>query len=367
MLTAFILAQALQIPVLNAAPFACDDSKKGRAYFGRTVGAERVCRGTSWTAPFSINALTPPFITISGTMPADPGAQAYGTSTIITSAGSASHNQNAARINLAAGYTGSTWTTALTTFNQASGTANDAATGDGNIGLWMSSDGNTASGLTIGGLSTANNTSGARVGFIASARFDPADTGRGLLAHGSSNGVGALAILRSTTVNWPTGVALAADNGDQTGKAIIRAFQAGNRRWSVETEGTIWAKVGTKTLTDATATAFVGITVSSNGRQGGVIYYCVDADDGTDFQTRCGSVSYAGVNKAGTETCGVGTPADAVAASTGTLTVSFDTDTSGPNNCLIRANATSSLTETTLRINYHVQQFGNAATLTVPQ
>jgi hypothetical protein len=63
----------------------------------------------------------------------------------------------------------------------------------------------------------------------------------------------------------------------------------------------------------------------------------------------------------------VGTASDSVSVSTGTLTVTFDTETAGTNLCGYRANAVSSLTQTTLRLDYTVRLFGNAATTVTPQ
>jgi hypothetical protein len=126
--------------------------------------------------------------------------------------------------------------------------------------------------------------------------------------------------------------------------------------------------MGTKALTDATATTFVRVAVPSNGRQGGIVEYCIDANDATLYQTRCGSVPFSFVNEGGTESCtGFGTPSDADGTPTGTLTVTFDGTSASADTCDIRANATSSLTETTLQIDYTVRLFGNAATAVTPQ
>lgn len=132
---------------------------------------------------------------------------------------------------------------------------------------------------------------------------------------------------------------------------------------TIQTAGSIWAKQGTKTLVDATPTEFARVGVASNGRQGGIVEYCVDANDATNYQTRCGSVAFAFVNEGGTEACNqFSTPADADATPTGTLTVAFTGTSNAANTCDILANAASSLTETTLRINYQVHLRGNAAT-----
>lgn len=106
---------------------------------------------------------------------------------------------------------------------------------------------------------------------------------------------------------------------------------------------------GTKTLTESTATSLVRVTVGSGSTAGGTLHYVINADDGTDFQERSGTVNFAIVNKAGSLTAAVGTVAsEAVAVSSGTLTVSFDTNSGAAGTMDLRANAVSSLTQTTL-------------------
>lgn len=119
-----------------------------------------------------------------------------------------------------------------------------------------------------------------------------------------------------------------------------------------------------KALTESAATAFVQIAVASGSHVGGTVHYAIVANDGTDYQTRSGSFPFALINKAGAETASLGTPADCVAISTGTLTATFDTDTSPTNAVNIRANAVSSLTQTTLTIRYWVEIDGAAVTVT---
>ena len=120
-----------------------------------------------------------------------------------------------------------------------------------------------------------------------------------------------------------------------------------------------------KALTESAATAFVRIAVASGSHVGGRIKYTIVANDGTDYQTRSGMFNFSLVNKGGTETAGLGTVMnESVAVSTGTLTVTFDTDTSPTNAVDIRANAVSSLTQTTLQIRYWVEIDGPAVTIT---
>lgn len=120
----------------------------------------------------------------------------------------------------------------------------------------------------------------------------------------------------------------------------------------------------TKNLTESTATAFVRIAVPSNGPVGGVIHYSIVADDGTDYQERTGSVNFSAVGQSANTTSALGTVInESVATSTGTLTVSFST-ANNTGSVDIKANAVSSLTQTTLAIKYRVEIFGAAATVT---
>lgn len=114
-----------------------------------------------------------------------------------------------------------------------------------------------------------------------------------------------------------------------------------------------------RALTESSPTTFVLINVAPGKAAGGVVDYCVHANDATDFQNRCGVVDFAVVNKAGTMTCStpnvLGTEATALSA--GTLSNTF-TLASGANLCGIQANATSSLTQTTLEVRYSVVLHG---------
>jgi len=158
------------------------------------------------------------------------------------------------------------------------------------------------------------------------------------------------------------------DNYSTTNPMIV-ATDNGLKRWSIEDNAALWA-ANTKTLTESSATAFARLTIASGSSGGANIDYCIEANDSTDFQSRCGMLPVAAVNKAGTITCTVGTvdaASEVVAVSSGTLTNTFTCADSGTNFLDIKADATSSLTQTTLRINYFVRQQGNAAVAFTPQ
>lgn len=169
-----------------------------------------------------------------------------------------------------------------------------------------------------------------------------------------------------------------ASNGGNVGATV-----SGDGVWRVD--GSIWLSTDTsarhvmagpaKALTESSATAVVNVGVPSNSATGGDLAYTVTADDGADFQSRSGRVSFQAVNKAGAETCvisgfdgtntGSGTvdetkDGSALAASTGTLTYAWTTSTTPTNACQFLLTAVSSLTQTTLNITFQVHR--NAGT-----
>lgn len=130
---------------------------------------------------------------------------------------------------------------------------------------------------------------------------------------------------------------------------------------------------GTVTLTESSATNVLTIPVAVSTATGGEIMYTVEAKDATNTQARRGSVRYAVANNSsGTETCGVYGVDNAVtvnpaetndgsgagAITSGTLTYGWTSDTTGTNQCVLKLNAVSSLTQTTFQIHYTVIQSG---------
>jgi hypothetical protein len=101
-------------------------------------------------------------------------------------------------------------------------------------------------------------------------------------------------------------------------------------------------------LTEGTATNLASISLPSGRVTGGTATVTIWASDGTDHQALTSEVRFSAVNKAGTITATTSQTDGTTAASAGTLTVTYDATASG-NNLLLRANATSSLTQTTLR------------------
>jgi hypothetical protein len=115
----------------------------------------------------------------------------------------------------------------------------------------------------------------------------------------------------------------------------------------------------TKTLTDAAATGFVDISIPASGSYtAGRVRWRIDATDTTDYQSRTGFTYFVAVNKAGTVTCSVGDiGTTVVAVSSGTLTNTM-TCTAGTGKLTLNANADSSLTAPTVRINYYIEMIG---------
>lgn len=103
-----------------------------------------------------------------------------------------------------------------------------------------------------------------------------------------------------------------------------------------------------KDLTEATATNLASIALASGKVLGGTATITVWAADASDCQAITSEVRFSAVNKAGTITATVTQTDNTTAASAGTLNVTYDATQSG-SAVLLRANATSSLTQTTLR------------------
>lgn len=108
-----------------------------------------------------------------------------------------------------------------------------------------------------------------------------------------------------------------------------------------------------KALTESTATSFLRMAIPSGSSRGIKVTYTVRAADATDFQSLSGEVWLDGSNKAGTISVGTISERQATCAcSTGTLTATITVVDAGSGNLEIKADATSSLTQTTLAIDY---------------
>lgn len=120
----------------------------------------------------------------------------------------------------------------------------------------------------------------------------------------------------------------------------------------------------TKTIANASATALFDVACLASGMSGGMIFYTVEATDGTDYQSFTSMVSYSVVNKAATLTLTITEVAgnQAKALSTGTETMAW-TFVTGTLKGTVKVQPTTSLTITAHRITYTVLPLIGAITI----
>lgn len=109
-------------------------------------------------------------------------------------------------------------------------------------------------------------------------------------------------------------------------------------------------------LTDSTDTTVVNIALADGKYLGGELIVTTHADDGTDFQAITEHLTFSAVNNTGAVTATIQTtPSTSTpAASTGTLTTGWSIVANG-DGVDIKNNASSSLTETTLKCSYQLR------------
>jgi hypothetical protein len=110
-----------------------------------------------------------------------------------------------------------------------------------------------------------------------------------------------------------------------------------------------------KALTEADTT-FVTIALPQTAGSnycGGECIYTVYAADATDFQSISGVLKFAAINKAGAETVTYADVQTTAAVSTGTLTAALSA-VAGADTIVLKVNPASSLTQTTLTIQYRL-------------
>lgn len=119
-----------------------------------------------------------------------------------------------------------------------------------------------------------------------------------------------------------------------------------------------------KTIVDGSATSLFDVACAASALVSGVIFYQVQASDGTDFQSLTGMVTYAAVNKAGTLTLTIteATGNQAKAVSAGTLTLSW-TFVTGASKGTVKLTPTGSLTETLYTVSYTVLPVSGTITI----
>ncbi len=153
------------------------------------------------------------------------------------------------------------------------------------------------------------------------------------------------------------------------GAAIVQTGLTGSTGTTPATYATrSYASAKYVNLTEATATTLFTVTVGTGKHLGMQVVSTVCAGDGTDVQAQTSTITFSVVNKAGTITLGTVSQVDsAVAASAGTLTpVTYTIVDNGSGVLAIKCNATSSLTQTTLRAKWMIDAINSddAATVT---
>lgn len=285
------------------------------------------------------------FFNILNTLPTThPSGRVYGADLQIASAGSETQEQHGMRISLTAGKTNTLNSLGLEVRNSQVG------------------------GISTGVLGSGEALGGDGIGIRGSGGATGMDQAYGVVGQAltATSTVGGYFYIGSGEVPASgLNAALVADN--QTNLAPIVIFRDnGSTVWTIADGGSIQGAIS-KTLTESSATAFSQIAVPSGSFVGGAVEYTIHADDGTNFQARTGRINFSVVNKAGTETCTLGTVLnEAFAESSGasTLTNTFTCNTSPTNGVNLESNAISSLTQTTLAIKYSVHIFSGTATVT---
>jgi hypothetical protein len=146
------------------------------------------------------------------------------------------------------------------------------------------------------------------------------------------------------------------------GDAVVKTSNSGSSGSSLNSYQTrSFHSARSKALTESSATGFVSLAVASGKHVGAQLVCTVTANDGTNFQSLTSNLLVDAVNKAGTVTPTITTTSNSTATSSGTLTCTYTAVASG-NTVEIRANAVSSLTQTTLTIEFSVPALNSDGT-----
>lgn len=129
---------------------------------------------------------------------------------------------------------------------------------------------------------------------------------------------------------------------------------------------------GQKNLTGGVATDVLAISLFDGQSIGGSITALTHASDGTDFQsvtdhfvfTANRTVGTVAVNDGNIDAQIQAAPSSIAGGSAGLLTTTWTIAVSG-NNVVIRCNAVSSLTETTLKTHWHLVLHGTIDEITI--
>ena len=145
------------------------------------------------------------------------------------------------------------------------------------------------------------------------------------------------------------------------GSLLLQSSPRGSSGSTANTEVSRIAIQGKRvSATSGAASTVATLTVPAGGGTGGKLFYAIYSTDGTDIQVRTASANWAYVNKAGTGTSDTDIDAaTSIAASTGTLTATFSIDATAAAAPLLQVTPTTSLTATSLFIDYVLVQNGN--------
>jgi hypothetical protein len=218
-----------------------------------------------------------------------------------------------------------------------------SVTGSSQVFQVGSSSGGTAA-LNVYNEATSTNT------IIPIVRLQRATTGTGAVGEGGKVQLDAQTtggITEIASLDWAL---TNATHANRTAQVLIEGI-------SNAVTDTLMTLGGYVNLTESSATQFTTTTIATGKIQGGEILITVEANDATDFQARTLRFIWSAVNKAGTLTITISTPEEVVAVSSGTLTCTITGVDNGSGVLSFKANAVSSLTQTTLRSTY--QTFKN--------
>lgn len=232
---------------------------------------------------------------LSGTLPTIPTTGVHGGKLTVTSAGSAAQSQSGIRIDLLAGYTGSSFTASVIGSNQVAGTAatlglNSTFTTVGNFGLLFDSQATTA-GHNHGVKGEGLNSTSLNSGLFGKAADNVAGTNIGVLGNAANSteatdlkNVPGFFTLRSALPVENLSMALGADNGATTddmarfyddGTVTFR-FQDGGKFTSAGTSDLGWTPVNAANQacnTTCTSACIVGLDTAAVGN----FLACADA------------------------------------------------------------------------------------------
>jgi len=116
-------------------------------------------------------------------------------------------------------------------------------------------------------------------------------------------------------------------------------------------------------LTNSSANSLFEIALPTTALSGGTIDFSIIASDGTDMQVYKGLVQFSAVNKAGVYTTNINELSTSQAMSAGTLTTTWAV-TSGTNKITIQVTPVSSLTNTTYKIRYTLNNMSGSNAVT---